>query len=81
MWTPQTNSPRAFTASKVAPAKALETLGRDFGQDAALEEAITLFRDTVIPLAPRDERPNDEVALLVEQGALLTGDLKHGGAP
>lgn len=40
-------------------ATALQELGRDFGDHSALLEAISLYRNTVLPLAPRGVRPLD----------------------
>lgn len=40
-------------------ASVLQDLGREFGDVAALEQAIELYEDTVLALAPRAERPDD----------------------
>jgi tetratricopeptide (TPR) repeat protein len=40
-------------------AAALDELGRDYGADEALREAVELYENTVLPLAPRSERPAD----------------------
>ncbi len=40
-------------------ASVLEDLGREFGDNAALEQAIDLYESTVIALAPQKERPGD----------------------
>jgi tetratricopeptide (TPR) repeat protein len=43
-------------------ASILEELGRELGDNAGLEEAIELYEHTVLPLAPREERPEDWAA-------------------
>ncbi len=40
-------------------ATALEDLGREYGDMTALEAAVDLYENTVLPLAPREERPAD----------------------
>jgi len=40
-------------------ASVLEDLGREFGDNAALEQAIDLYEGTILALAPRTERPGD----------------------
>jgi tetratricopeptide (TPR) repeat protein len=40
-------------------ASVLEDLGREFGDNAALEQAIKLYETTILALAPRTERPDD----------------------
>jgi tetratricopeptide (TPR) repeat protein len=40
-------------------ASVLEDLGREFLDDSALEQAIDLYENTVLALAPRNERPDD----------------------
>lgn len=40
-------------------AAVLEELGREYGDDEALREAVDLYENTVLPLAPRSERPAD----------------------
>lgn len=40
-------------------ASVLEDLGREFGDNAALEKAVDLFENTALALAPRTERPDD----------------------
>ena len=40
-------------------AAVLDELGREYGDDGALEQAVELYQDAVLPLAPRSERPND----------------------
>ena len=40
-------------------AAVLEDLGREFGDNAALEQAIELYETTILVLAPRTERPDD----------------------
>ena len=37
----------------------LAEFGREFRNNTALEDAISLYEDTVLELAPRDERPDD----------------------
>ncbi len=40
----------------------LVDLGREFGDNAALEQAINLYENAILPLAPRTERPDDWAA-------------------
>ncbi|MFA7386840.1 MAG: hypothetical protein WCZ87_04180 [Thiohalobacteraceae bacterium] len=40
-------------------AAALEERGREYGDNAALEESIELYSHAVLPLAPESERPDD----------------------
>lgn len=49
----------------------LEDLGREFGDHTALEQAIALYRDTVLGLAPRAERPDDWAATQNRLGTAL----------
>ncbi|MGD8615702.1 MAG: tetratricopeptide repeat protein [Gammaproteobacteria bacterium] len=42
-----------------ARAGVLEELGREYGDNEALGEAVDLYEERVLPLAPRHERPDD----------------------
>jgi tetratricopeptide (TPR) repeat protein len=44
---------------QIRRALVLEDLGREFMDNAALEQAIDLYESTIIDLAPRNERPED----------------------
>jgi len=57
-------------------ARALEDLGREFMDRAALEEAIGLYETVVLALAPREERPQDWAATQHHLGNAL-GVLGH----
>ncbi|MCO6411837.1 MAG: tetratricopeptide repeat protein [Thiogranum sp.] len=52
-------------------ASALEALGREFMDSAALEEAIDLYETGVLALAPREERPDDWAATQQHLGNAL----------
>ncbi len=49
----------------------LQHLGRDFSDDAALLEAVELYRNTVFPLAPRDKRADDWASTQNNLGSVL----------
>jgi len=52
-------------------ASVLDDLGREFGDNAALVEAIRRYREVVLPLAPRADRPNDWATTQMNLGNAL----------
>jgi tetratricopeptide (TPR) repeat protein len=63
-------------------ADALESRGDEFGDNAALVDAIAMYRDKVLPRAPRSERPYDWAATQNNLGLALwaLGERESGTA-
>ncbi|MFC1778474.1 hypothetical protein ACFL3I_14265, partial [Pseudomonadota bacterium] len=49
----------------------LAEFGREFRNNTALEDAIKLYEETVLELAPQDERPDDRAITQLQLGNAL----------